>query len=385
MKTIDDRLKRAAEDAHRAASGLEEPLVRRRTSDKGFRTGLVVSMAIAATVLIIGLPALLLSPEPGNDVLTEPFPQTPTSMPESSPPETALDQSDIPPQVAAYWALEGTLDSVGDETGWLCPPKPNSGHTSIVPEDQIPTNLKVSLPEETPQQVFNRDAGPICRQPPVLVLMEFADSTRLSASAGVAIWPQQSRWQDLCPTEADCSFDGGPIITPTINDQPAELHTHSQAGAHDLWWFDPNGVPLYAEASGISADQLVEIAEAITVDANTHQATVEGDAIPGFEVVSEEPSVGRWETAYWRALSYDIDGASVQVQTRSDTTFNPHALIARNVDGLELADIGATIGVWTPAHGNLLDYKTNNDVVISIEGAPDLTTAIEIARAIEQR
>lgn len=78
----------------------------------------------------------------------------------------------------------------------------------------------------------------------------------------------------------------------------------------------------------------------------------------------------------------NIDGASVNFSTGTDSAFNPYDVIARNVEMLQLADVAGTVGVWTPAHGNFLDYRISSSVSVSIEGAPDLTTAATFAGSL---
>ena len=147
-----------------------------------------------------------------------------------------------------------------------------------------------------------------------------------------------------------------------------------------LWWEDPNGVPLAAKASGITRDQLVTLAESITIDPTTHAAAISTPLPAGLQVVDQTPSVGVWQSGLSRTEVYGIDGASVAIGTRFDSSETAYSRYAANVTFLELADLGDTKAVWFSEGGNFHFFETGEGVTVYVEGAPTKEAAAQIAK-----
>ncbi len=242
MTRIDERLREASRDVHRAADTIaDRPLPRQS------RRGPVIAAAAGVAIVIaIGVPAVM-TPGPADPgaALSTPVPLD--SAPPSEPAATWVEpkvssedlgeEAEMPEEVRAYWALQGTLESVGSEPGWLCPAKPNTGYSFVVDASDLPPDLIIELPGQTPVESYFRDDGPICNQPPSLVLMAFTDQTQSEATAGMAVWPSITRFDDWCPPDS-CSVVGSPeegTVEPspledlTINSQPARLFTSEES------------------------------------------------------------------------------------------------------------------------------------------------------------
>lgn len=370
--TIDELLRQATRDVRDATIGLEE----RQTPRPGMRPAWVTVAATAVVALVaIGVPILLVTGDRSDG--------TEVGSAESATSTTVAVDDEIPTVVLDYWALEGTLESVGEEPGWLCPPQPSVGNTSIVAEEEIPASLEFTLPDLNPVEVYNRNDGPTCHQPPMLVLVATTDpgSELTSTTAGVAVWPRTTRFEDTCGE--GCSFDGGPVETPTINGQPARIQLHTQTGHYDAWWVDTSGTPLYAETSGLGYEEVVALIDTIALDPETHRVILDREtAGVDFEIVLDQPSVGVWERGYWRAAEYQIGGTSILITATRDVSFDPYARFAAYVDDLIVTDVEDGPAVWVPEAGNFLVYETPDGVKISIEGAPTIGEAIAIARQL---
>lgn len=371
--TIDDLLREASDDVERAVADLDHPVTQPRSRRPAW---VMFAGAAAVAVIAVSLPYLV-------RMVGEPAPSTPAG--EVATTTSTVVDGDQPSQVVLdYWALEGTLDSVGNEPGWLCPPKSNGGFTSTVPEDEMPTELSLSLAGTPPVAVYNRDSGPTCGQPPMVVLIATDDPGpgTSSTTAGIAMWPRTTRFEDGCLE--GCRFDGGPVETPEINGRPARLQLHTETGHYDVWWYDASGTPMYAETSGLDEGQVRDLIANTTVDPQTHRATLDPGVVGvDFEVAVDQPSVGVWESGYWRAVEYDIDGTSILVSTTSDVSFDPYARFASYVEYLTLTHVDEALAVWAPEAGNFLSYETGDGVTVSIEGAQTLDQAIAIASNLD--
>ncbi len=107
MNTIDERLKRAGRDINAATAATSNAYESPARPRRGVAFYLVAAAAV--TLLIVGGPVLFIT-SGGSD---------------SDPVGAAGQEPGLPeeaaPVVQAYWALDGQLDSVGAEEGWLCP------------------------------------------------------------------------------------------------------------------------------------------------------------------------------------------------------------------------------------------------------------------------
>jgi len=384
--TLDERLREASRDVHQAAKQISD----RPLPDRSQPRSILVAVSAAAFVLVIAVPVVLIRGPGDNGLLSTIASQEPTATPATTGTagETA-DTSPVPDEVRAYWAREGTLESVGDEPGWLCPAKLNVGFSSIVTASDVPAELSVELAGQAPVESYFRDEGPACNQPPGIVMLAFTDQTGSAATAGMTVYPSVTRFEDTCPP-GSCSVAGGPeegsadpspLDDLTINGQPAKIFTH--AGSVQLWWVDPNGVPLYAQASGLTRGQMLILAESTTADPATHIVKVGAELPAGLQTIEQEPSVGVWEFGLSRTDVYDIEGTegtSIAISTRYNSGETPYARYAANVEFLELADIDGTKALWIPEGGNFLTFKSAVGVNVSIEGAPTMEDAMQIAR-----
>lgn len=358
---VDERLREAARDAHQAAKQLPD----RRVSNPRVPRPLIAS-AVFALVLVVAVPVVMLQGGAGAG------PSAGTA---------DLDTSEIPREVLDYWALEGNLESIADEPGWLCPPKPTVGHTAIVDDSAIPADLNYELPGHSPLDSYLRDDGPTCNQPPALVMLAFVDDSQINAAAGIVVWPTTTRFEDTCPP-ASCGVDEDATMESlTINDQPATLKTRGES--LQVWWLDAGGVPLYSEASGISRAELLAAVESIEADPASHTVDLTGE-IPGdMQIVEQQESRGVWEPGYWRMDVYDIDGNSIAVEAKYDSGQTPYSRYASAVSFLDLAEVDDSPAVWIAEGGNFLILEDPNGVLIHIEGAPTIEQAIEVADALD--
>jgi hypothetical protein len=338
----------------------------------------VVAAVAFVAVLAVATPLLLL----GGVDDAETDGETPVITPPAATPETEEpDASEIPTEVRSYWALEGTLESVGDEPGWLCPPKPSVGYTKTAPPSAIPEELTIDLPSEQ-SVTYLRDDGPVCHQPPSLVMLAYTNEADSQASAGLAVWPSTTRFEDTCPQET-CSIDtesGQPLETLTVNEQPARLFEWENSSK--LWWVDPNGVPAYAEASGLSRQDLLDAAKSISFDPSEHTASIDGEMPAGLEVVKQGASQGVWEQGVSQMDVYDIDGTSIAVRGQYDSSQTPHSRYASAVAFLQLTDVDGSPAVWIPEGGNFLVLQRSDNIIVYIEGAVTLEDAVRIAEDI---
>jgi hypothetical protein len=298
----------------------------------------------------------------------------------------SVDDGTIPIVVLDYWALDGTLESVGGEEGWLCPARSNSGYTSVVNNADMPEVLKAGVPGLEPVEIFNRYDGPVCRQPHTLVMLTSTDDEASGSivKAGMTVWPQITRFGDACGDDAeDCvQFVGGPVDVLIVNEKPARLQLHSDTGHFDVWWVDASGTPMYAETSGLDREHVLELVGSITVDPVTRRATVDTDALGGLEVISEQASVGVWESGYWRYVTYNINGSDVSINMSRDAAFDPYARFAPYVELLSLVEVHEIPAVWAPDIGGVLVFTSAEGVRISVEGAPSVEEAIAIAEQL---
>lgn len=377
MSKVEDLIREASRDVQNAVATL--PDRRAPRARRTLKPVLVVAGAVVAVFLLLGLPPMFLTENPrelevGSDgtVASTPTTSTPTS-----------GESEIPPEVLEYWALEGTLESVGVEEGWLCPARGNIGYTSVISDAEVPQELKLEIPDLEHRDVFNRDAGPSCHQPPLLVLLaEAGGGSELTFEAGMSVWPQLSRFEDTCP-EDYCAFDGGPVDELTINDQPARLHAHSETGHYDAWWIDASGTPMYAEASGMDRDRVLELIESIEVDPAVHRAVVDPDSLGDLNVALNQESRGVWEAGHWRMVSYEVDGTDVAITTSYDSAFDPYARFAPFVDQLMLVEVHDSLAVWVPEGGNFLMYTNGDGIRVFVEGFVTIEVAVHIAEQLQ--
>ena len=290
------------------------------------------------------------------------------------------DSGVIPQEVLDYWALEGTLESVGDEPGWLCPVKGPFGYGSDLDASNVPADLKRELPDREPIRVGSGDSGPECQQPHLLVLLDPPDATSAAISAGMTVWPQIERPDDACPPE-NCSFDG-PIIELTLNGEPSRLQRLQATGVYFTWWVGASGTPMYAESSGLTDTQVIAIISTIDVDPTTHRATVTD--VSGLTLVSDQPSVGTWTQGITASATYDFDGTSVSVSAKFDAAFDPLASFAPSTI-IELVSVHDLPAVWLPAHGGFLSYEISPGVRVTIEGPATQEQAVEMAELLETK
>jgi hypothetical protein len=376
MTTIEDRLREGARDVQAAIANMEQ----RTLSGSPHRPEPAVAfVAVFLAVLMIGFMVVMLRGESASSVVSQPPAQTVTTT-------SLVDDSGIPRSLLDYWALEGTLESVGDEDVWLCPSWPSVGGYSVqVAEDSIPEEFILSLPDVEPIEVSNWAERPICRQPHVLVLFALADGKTLASGvlAGMAVWPQVTRFNDpCCLTETTMAFVGGPVTEPTINGHPALLHLHAETGHISVWWVDASGTPMYAETSGLSQERVLELVGSIDIDPVAHRAAVDADALEDLQVFSDRESVGVWERSYSRAVVYSIDGLEVAVTTSLDASFDAYARFAPYVKGLSIVEVHDRPAVWIPVDSGFLIFSNADDIQVVIHGAPDLDEAIALAEQL---
>ena len=239
--------------------------------------------------------------------------------------------------------------------------------------------LNYELPGQSPVDTYLRDDGPTCNQPPALVMLAFAGESQTDATAGMAVWPSTTRFEDTCPP-GSCGVgddQGTTLEDLTVNDQPATLYTHNES--FRLWWVVKGGVPLYGEASGISRAELLAAAESIEANPTRHIVEIGGD-IPGqMQVVEQQESLGVWEPGYWRMDVYEIDGTSVAVQARYDSSQTPHTRYTAGVAFLDLAEVNESPAAWIPEGGNFLIFQMSDNVIVHVEGSPTLEQAVRVA------
>ncbi len=386
--TVEDRLRTAARDVNHAAESIPD-----RDSPKMQRSPVLAVAAGVLGVLVLAMPLFLTGGGNGAEgVAIAP----PTSATEQLDPDVpAGPQEDGGPvlsEVRDYWSLQGTLESVGSEPGWLCPSRPNSGYTFPVEGSAVPPELLFDLPEQEPIGEMNRDSGPTCDQLPALTLLAFTEAPRLDTTAGVAFWPSLTRFEDECPPES-CSVVGSPEedgsdTTPleelTINDRPALLFNH--VGTYRLWWEDQAGVPLYSVASGVTREELLSLAEAATVDPFDHLVSIPETLPAGLEIVERAPGAGVWQESLSHEVKYRIEDEDIHVGLsrtgalgRLDTAYTRHA---SNVGFSDLVGVGDSTGVWIPEGGNFLFFMTDDGVLVSVEGAGSKEQAVEIAEGL---
>ena len=274
----------------------------------------------------------------------------------------------VPLEVAEYWALEGTLESVGGEEGWLCPVRGNLGFTASVEAGEMPRELEVGLPGQEPDMVLNRDNGPSCVQPHLFVMLATSGpESGADYTAGMTVWPQTTRFEDTCG--AGCTWVGGTAEELTINAQPARLHIGFD-GHTDAWWFDASGTPMYAETYGLPRDRVLGLINAITIEPSMRRATVDAEALGDLDVVSNQTSVGFWKSGLWRSAVYNIDGSEIAVDTSYDAAFDPRARFAPFIWTSALVDVDDIPAVWADngAGYTFLEFAIDGGVHITISG-----------------
>lgn len=386
MNTIDERLMRAGRDINAAAAATSSTDGSPARPRRGVAFYLVAAAAV--TLLIVGGPVLFLT-SGGSD-------SGPVGAGGQEPglPEEAL------PVVQAYWALDGKLDSVGAEEGWLCPVRGPEGYTSMISLSEIPAPLILDLPGNDPVEEFNRSDGPECHQPATMVLIDFTDSSHLEATSAISVWPSTTRFEDRCPDS--CIFSGI-SETPRINGRPSLLHHYPGTDTYDLWWTDSSGAPMHAEAAGVTAEELLALAGFMTVDVDKHTATLAvlpgQDPTPDDEPLPEvledlfdrlddvtiQPSVGIWDDGYWRSTAYFTNTPGVMVTASFDDSFDPYAMLARSVDHLQLVDVNGSVGVLSVDGVSRVTFRSADGAVVSIESEAaeeDTVDPLEIARLL---
>lgn len=350
---------------------LEEPSQRRWSPARVVVAGFVVALVLVAPALFI-----VRGGEPSSTQLTSSTAATSTV--------EATTTTDGPVSQAAldYWKLEGTLESVGSEDGWLCPAGAAEGYTGVVAESDMAPDLKLAAPGLQLVDVYNRSDGPTCHQPPMLVMLAPTDQAAgIDAVAGVTVWPKLTIFEDTCPPDT-CSYEGQ-VEVPTINGQPARLQYSSETGHYDIWWVDKSGVPLYAETSGLDKQHVLQVVNAIEVDPVTHRATVDEAALGNLVVEVDQASVGVWDTGQWRGVTYDTDAGKISLWTTHDASFSPIARYATFVSDLSLVETGDTQAVWTPEGDRYLDFINDDGVKVSISDAMTIEDAIAFAEQLQ--
>lgn len=365
--SIEQRLREAALDAHRAAREVASERILWKTKA---RPRFAIAVAAFLVVIAIAAPLVLLRGAPGSG-------------PSVILSGESFDTSEIPNEVVDYWSKEGTLESVGAESGWLCPVRPTVGYTSEVDPSAIPGELSMALAGSTPVESFFHDDGPLCSQPPSLVMLEFSDDTRTEATAGLTVWPSLARFEDTCPL-GDCGAgdneEGVFVDEVSINDDGATLSVNRDS--FQLWWVDPNGVPLYAKGSGIPRAELLALAESFEADATTHTVQTTLDGTDGLEIVEQGPSIGVWLQGYSKTDIYEIDGLTISVRSRFDRGLTPLTRYSGGVAVLQLTEVNDSAAVWIPEGGNHLEFELG-DVIVDIQGAANLDQAIALAEDLQ--
>lgn len=386
MNTIEDRLRKAGRDINTAVAVSSSPSESPVRSRRGVLRPLIAAAAV--TLVVVGGPMLfLMSDDSGVDVGDSGVSES-TSFEEAAP------------VVKEYWALDGHLDSVGSEEGWLCPVRGPEGYTSIVAPSDVPASLMVDLPGHEAEEEFNRSDGPECHQPATMVLVDFTDSSMQKAESAIAVWPSATRWDDLCLE--GCAFSGD-AETPTINGQPALLHTHPGTGSIDLWWIDSSGAPMYAQASGVTSEELTALAGFMTVDLEGHSVGLavlpDSEPDPDEEPLPEvleglfdrldhveiTPSVGVWDDGYWRGAAYFSESPGVVITTLFDAAFDPYAMLARSVDHAELVDVNGSVGVLVSDGFDRVTFRRDDGAVVSVDAEAaeeNSVDPVEIARQL---
>jgi hypothetical protein len=395
---VDTKLREASESVRQARR--EVKFSSRSPSRRGrSKPGPVVAvLAGMALVISIGVPAMLTTP--GNDGVGDAEQsESNGSLPGQSVSATSVDDwvepsisggqleegGPVPPELRAYWALVGTLESVGTEPQWLCPPHPNRGYSFILDAAEVPPELAFELSGHSPVSSGTRDMGPTCEQTPALVLLAWTDQSELEATAGASVWASLTRFEDACPP-GSCSFEGRTDHSDglTVNGRPARLFEYQ--GTHELWWVDSDGVPLHGVFSGLSTDEVVSLASEIGVDPDTHLADTPTNLVAGLEVVKREPSVGVWTPTVSHDKTYEIDGTSVHVSARLADALGdastPYTRFTSNVYFPDLIDLDETVGLWIPEGGNYLLFETDKGVKAAVEGAADKDAAVTIAQSL---
>ena len=298
-------------------------------------------------------------------------------------PGLAQDSGEPMAEVLEYWALAGTLDSVGEEEGWLCPTRGNVGFGTAIEPSEIPQAFKLILPDRDPSLVLNRDSGPGCVQPHLLVMLAPADSdVGPQYVAGMTVWPQTTRFEDICGV--GCSWGGGTVEEPTINGQPSRFQFGSD-GHSDVWWFDTSGTPMYAETYGLPQDRVLDLIKSIAIEPDKHRATVDTEALGSLGVVSDQTSVGFWANGVSRSAVYDIDGKQISIDTRYEPTFDPRARFAPFIWTAELVDMQGTPAVWVDngAGYAFFDFVTGGGIHVTISGVLTAVQAGALAAELE--
>jgi hypothetical protein len=368
--TIDQKLREAARHVHQAAErtgGLPtQPGQARR---RAITTVVVGGLLVAVTVSL----ALVGGDGGETETAADQGPDPTVAAPEVEP---ISPSEGVPPPLADYWELEGTLLSVGAEPGWLCPPPPFVGYGSAIEEAEAPSALTVGVEGVAPASVSYSDGGPTCTHAPSLVLAAFEGP---DLAAGVSIWPSVGDFEDMCPP-AECSVDGG-VEGLVLNGLPATLWTIEDV--FRMWWFDANGVPLYLHASGVTRDDLMGL-----IDRGLDYATVPRELPAGLEVMVDQASPGLWHRETQRNARYEIEGAEIIVSTSLgspaqglDRTALSMATSNVGPDS-DLVDLGGRYAWWTGEGGGFLFFETEAGVSVWIDGAPSKEAAIELATRI---
>ncbi len=292
-------------------------------------------------------------------------------------PGLAQDSGEPMAEVLEYWALEGTLESVGEEEGWLCPSGGNVGFNAVIEPSEVPQAFKLILPDRQPSLVLNRDSGPRCVQPHLLVMLAPAGTeTGSGYSAGMTVWPQTR--------ERSGGRFGGTAEDLIINLQPARLHLGSD-GHTAAWWSDGSGTRMYAETYGLPRDRVLDLINAITFEPSMHRATIDPESLGDLDVVSDQLSVGIWGDGLWRNAVYDIDGTEISVDTRYEPTFDPRARFAPFIWTAELVDVEGTPAVWADngAGYAFFEFVTDGGIHVTISGVLTAAQAGALAAELE--
>ena len=291
-------------------------------------------------------------------------------------PGLAQDSGEPMAEVLEYWALEGTLESVGVEEGWLCPSRGNVGFSAVIEPSEVPQAFKLILPDRQPSLVLNRDSGPRCIQPHLLVMLAPARTeTGSGYSAGMTVWPQTR--------ERSGGWGGGTAEDLIINLQPARLHIGSD-GHTDAWWSDGSGTRMYAETYGLPRDRVLDLIAAIDVDPSVHRATIDPESLRDLEVVSNQASTGSWASGLRRSALYRIDESEISVYTSYDATFDPLARFAPFIWTAELVDVDGIPAVWlnNGAEYAGLEFTTGDGIHVFIFGPLTASEAVALAEQL---
>lgn len=278
--------------------------------------------------------------------------------------------------LALYWEMEDLLLAVGGETPWICPPKPGYiGYSIELPNTEAPDSLTVSLGGRPPDELILRDYGPHCANAPLAVL---ADGSH-GESAVLSIDP----YADTCRLR-DCTefADQSRSATVTLGAESSTLSRLSQQRL-EIRWTTTDGIPLLLAADGLDAEQILRLAQSVSLEpANPPRLRLVG-GVAGFESVERSLSPGTWLPGLNAAALYTISGRAIQIAVAYDHGFSAAATYAASSSTTQLLETPIGPAVWIPEGGNFLMIQASNDRLLSIEGSSGLAEAVSIAEQLE--